>query len=109
MGAEHDADKELTAMKSDLSRASRIESAIRAHLAPQAMTLSDDSALHAGHAGSSGAGETHYRLRVVSPVFDGLSRVARQRLVHEALREEFATGLHALALDLKTPAEAEKS
>ena len=39
-------------------------------------------------------------------VFDGLSRVARQRLVYDALREEFDTGLHALTLDLKTSAEA---
>jgi stress-induced morphogen len=37
--------------------------------------------------------------------FEGLSRVARQRLVYDTLREEFDTGLHALTLVLKTPNE----
>ncbi len=44
-------------------------------------------------------------MMIVSPVFQGLSRVARSRAVHEALAEEFATGLHALSLKLSTPAE----
>jgi BolA protein len=43
---------------------------------------------------------------MVSDAFEGLSRVARQRLVMEALTEEFASGLHALSLDLKTPQES---
>jgi len=67
--------------------------------------LDDDSSKHAGHAGARPGGETHYRLRLVSTAFAGLSRVARQRLVYDALREEFDTGLHALSLDLKTPEE----
>ncbi len=70
------------------------------------MSLTDESAQHAGHAGARPGGETHYRLTLVSAAFDGLSRVARQRLVYGALREEFDTGLHALSLDLKTPSEA---
>jgi BolA protein len=67
--------------------------------------LADDSSKHEGHAGARPGGETHYRLRLVSTAFAGLSRVARQRLVYDALREEFDTGLHALSLDLKTPEE----
>lgn len=70
------------------------------------MSLVDESGKHAGHAGARPGGETHYRLTLVSTAFDGLSRVARQRLVYGALREEFDTGLHALSLDLKTPSEA---
>jgi BolA protein len=73
---------------------------------PSALALIDDSARHAGHAGARPGGETHYSLTLVSAAFEGLNRVARQRLVYDTLREEFATGLHALALDLKTPAEA---
>lgn len=68
--------------------------------------LEDESSRHAGHAGARPGGETHYRLIMAAAAFDGLSRVARQRLVYAALREEFDTGLHALSLDLKTPAEA---
>lgn len=79
---------------------------LQALFTPLAFELSDDSAKHAGHAGASPGGETHYRLRVVSTAFEGLSRVARQRLVYEALREEFDRGLHALSLELKTPSEA---
>ena len=69
----------------------------------------DESGLHEGHSGARPGGETHYRLRVVATAFEGLSRVARQRLVYDLLREEFDTGLHALALELKTPAEAQPS
>lgn len=57
--------------------------------------------MHAGHAGARPGGETHYHLVMHAEAFEGLSRVARQRLVYEALREEFDTGLHALSLDLK--------
>ncbi len=83
-----------------------MQSAISAHFAPHKLVIEDQSAQHAGHAGARPQGETHYRLALVSTAFEGLSRVARQRLVYHALREEFETGLHALSLDLKTPAEA---
>jgi BolA protein len=79
---------------------------LTAQFAPQKIVIEDQSSQHAGHAGAAPGGETHYRLTLVSTTFDGLSRVARQRLVYHALREEFETGLHALSLDLKTPAEA---
>lgn len=77
--------------------------------APHALAVEDQSALHAGHAGARPEGETHYRVALVSTAFEGLSRVARQRLIYQALGEEFETGLHALSLDLKTPAEADLS
>jgi BolA protein len=95
----------LTDEKKQL-RASRMEALLRARFAPRAFALVDESSLHAGHAGARPGGETHYRLRMVSTAFEGLSRVARQRLVYQALREEFDTGLHALSLDLKTETEA---
>lgn len=80
--------------------------ALQQRFTPVALELTDESANHAGHAGARPGGETHYRLRLVSDDFAGLSRVARQRLVYQALHEEFDTGLHALSLDLKTPDEA---
>ncbi|MES1200470.1 MAG: BolA family protein [Pseudomonadota bacterium] len=82
-----------------------MRSALEASLAPTTLDLTDESARHAGHAGASPEGETHFRLRLVSARFEGLSRVARQRLVNEALSAEFAGGLHALAMELKTPSE----
>ncbi|MDT7951952.1 MAG: BolA family protein [Acetobacteraceae bacterium] len=87
------------------NRVVRIEAALRAHLAPTILQIADDSAKHAGHAGARAGGETHYSVTVVSERFAGLNRVARHRLVNEALGAEFAAGLHALALTLKAPGE----
>lgn len=83
-----------------------MQTLLTAQFAPQKIVIEDQSALHAGHAGARPGGQTHYRLTLVSQAFEGLTRVARQRLVYHALREEFETGLHALSLDLKTPREA---
>lgn len=87
------------------SRAERIRTTLEAAFAPAEVTVTDDSARHAGHAGARPGGETHYSVAVVSPAFAGQSRVARSRAVHEALAGEFTTGLHALALRLQTPEE----
>lgn len=86
-------------------RADRIAAALTAAFPPAEVEVVDDSHRHAGHAGAAPGGETHYNVRVVSPAFAGLNRVARSRAVHEVLAAEFATGLHALALTLKTPEE----
>ncbi|MEZ5957737.1 MAG: BolA family protein [Hyphomonadaceae bacterium] len=95
----------MTEHKTHLSRASRIETQLRERLAPVHLVLTDQSASHAGHAGASPGGETHYHLTMHASAFEGLSRVARQRLIYDTLREEFDTGLHALSLVLKTPDE----
>ena len=88
-----------------MNRVARIETALREHLAPTILRIEDDSAKHAGHAGARAGGETHYSVLVVSERFSGLNRVARHRLVNAALGDEFASGLHALALTLKAPGE----
>ncbi len=64
--------------------------------------VEDDSALHAGHSGAQGGGG-HYRVLVVSPRFEGLSRVAAQRLVYQALGSLMATDIHALEMRTFTP------
>ncbi|HEX7687486.1 MAG TPA: BolA family protein [Burkholderiaceae bacterium] len=77
--------------------------ALQEALAPSALELVDDSAAHAGHAGArEGA---HYNLRIVSERFAGLARVARHRLVYDALRPWMADGVHALAIDARAPSE----
>lgn len=88
------------------NRAARIRSALLARLSPTSIEVEDESARHAGHAGAVAGGETHYNVLLVSAAFEGLGRVARHRLVNEALAEEFSGGLHALSLVLRTPAEA---
>jgi BolA protein len=73
-------------------------------LQPTALEVLDESAAHSGHAGghASGAG-THFRVRIASPGFAGLSRVAQHRLVYDALQEFTALGLHALAIETRLP------
>ena len=88
------------------TRAARIHAILEAAFAPAQVTVQDDSASHAGHAGARPGGETHYSVAVVSAAFAGQSRVARSRAVHDLLAGEFDSGLHALALRLMTPEEA---
>ncbi|WP_259781943.1 BolA family protein [Aestuariispira ectoiniformans] len=75
-------------------------------LSPAQLAVENESHLHAGHAGSPGTGSSHFRVVVVSDKFDGLNRVARQRLVYDLLKVEMAGPVHALALQTLTPAEA---
>ncbi len=84
------------------SRRERIEERLREALGAEHVEALDESRLHAGHAGARGS-ETHFRVTVVSSRFAGLSRVDAQRLVHGALADELAGGLHALSLRTLTP------
>ena len=47
----------------------------------------------------------HYRARIVSEVFRGLSRVRQHQLVHQALGGRVGGEIHALALETLAPAE----
>ena len=92
-------------MSKQPSRTERIRTLVSAALAPVLLEVQDDSAQHAGHAGAAPGGETHYSVLVVSDRFVGQDRVARHRMVNAALGDEFAQGLHALALTPRTPEE----
>ncbi len=76
------------------------------HSSPTALEVQDDSHLHAGHAGAREG--RHFTVRVVSAAFNGLSRVARHRLVYDAARTLIAEGIHALAIEARTPTEAQR-
>lgn len=92
-------------MSSQPNRSDRIRSLISNALDPALLVVHDDSSQHAGHSGAAPGGETHYSVLVVSDRFAGQGRVARHRLVNAAVEPEFAHGLHALALTLRTPDE----
>lgn len=77
---------------------------LQAAFAPVELDVRDDSEKHRGHGGWREGGETHFHVRIVSAAFDGMSRVARSRAVHAALKDEIAGGVHALSLDLSPPA-----
>ena len=69
-------------------------------LAPTQLEVFDESWKHEGHAGADGSGSgTHFRVRIASPLFAGRSRVARHRLVYDALQDFVDRGLHALAIE----------
>jgi BolA protein len=81
--------------------------------APERLAVVNESHLHAGHhhvesghhATFDGTGETHFRIRIVSPAFAGMSRIDRHRAVNLALADELKAGLHALAIEPAAPGE----
>ena len=85
--------------------ANAIDNKLRTRFAPTRLSIEDESARHRGHAGHREGGESHFRVEIVSATFEGKNRVMRHRLVYEALKDEFAAGLHALALTTLTPTE----
>lgn len=89
--------------------ATAIDNKLRAAFVPVRLVIEDESSKHHGHAGWREGGETHFRVEIVSSAFEGKTRVARQRLVYAALKEELDAGLHALAMETLTPAEDKKS
>jgi BolA protein len=81
--------------------AAEIEAVLRAGLAPEALEVVDDSHQHVGHAGAREG--RHFSVAITSARFEGLGRVARHRLVYDALVELMPRGIHALAIDARTP------
>lgn len=84
--------------------AAAVDACLREQLQPEVLQVRDDSAAHAGHAGAREG--SHLAVFIVSPRFAGLGRVARHRLVYDALRNLMPQGIHALAIDARAPGEA---
>ena len=78
----------------------RIEKKLKRNFSPDTLEVIDESDLHAGHSGSRPGGETHFRVKMTSRSFTGLSRVERQRAVHKVLETELRERVHALSLNL---------
>ena len=78
-----------------------ISSKLTERLNPSQLEVIDESAEHAGHVGANAVGfGSHVRVRIASPQFDGISRVAKHRLVYDATQNFIDDGLHALAIDI---------
>ncbi|PWV98119.1 BolA protein [Hoeflea marina] len=89
-----------------MTRQQRIETALQATFDPERLTVINESHLHAGHQPHfDGSGESHFRVRMQSAGFTGLSRIDRHRAVNAALKAEFDGGLHALAVEAAAPGE----
>lgn len=76
---------------------------------PVELDIADESALHTGHAGARPMGQTHFRVRIVSPRFEGLNLLERHRLVHGVLSDELISCIHALSLITLAPAESRET
>ncbi len=85
-----------------MTRTERIETRLREAFSPTHLEVRDDSERHRGHAGYQEGGESHFHVVIRSAVFEGQSRIARHRAVHEALGKELVSEIHALSLDLDT-------
>jgi BolA protein len=82
-----------------------ITNKLREAFTPESLDVTDESHLHEGHAGHRPGGETHFRVYIVSPVFQGKSRIERHRMINGALSAELAGSVHALAIHAQAPGE----
>jgi BolA protein len=73
-------------------------------LAPESISIEDESARHVGHAGAAGGGG-HYRVVLVSQRFAGQPLQARHRMVYEALGPLMHREIHALTISAYAPGE----
>lgn len=85
--------------------AERIRKKLGEAMSPDHLELVDESALHAGHAGSRPQGESHFRLMIVSGTFVDRGRLERQRMIYQTLSDLMATDIHALSIKALTPDE----
>ncbi len=82
-----------------------IENKLREALDPIHLDIIDDSARHAGHAGHTGAGESHYKIYIVSQDFENINRIERHRKIYTILSDELKSRVHALQLTTYTQSE----
>lgn len=92
----------------------KIREKLEEAFSPVELAVENESGKHKGHAGVEGSaghesGETHFRVRIVSNVFEGQSLVQRHQAIYAALKDELAGPVHSLAIKAFTPAEASRS
>ena len=81
------------------------EADLRSAFQPLQLKIEDESHLHAGHAGAASGGG-HFKLTIVAPEFEGMSKVARHRAIYAALNKHFPNAIHALTILAFTPSES---
>ena len=80
-----------------------IEQKLSRKFAPNHLEVIDESERHHGHSGWREGGQTHFRVRIATRQLAGQSRVAQHRAVMDELADEFAAGVHALAIEVFDP------
>ena len=72
---------------------------------PDRLEVTDQSHKHAGHAGATEAGESHFDVVITAAAFRGRSRVMRQRDIYSVLKDELAGPVHALSVKADAPGD----
>jgi len=85
-------------------RAATIEQLLEAAFAPTELLVKDQGHLHAGHAGAQ-EGKGHFEVKIVSDRFAGQSRIARHRMVYDALGSFIDSDIHALRINAVSPSD----
>ena len=85
--------------------AESLRAKLSAAFSPTSLTIDDESARHAGHAGAREGGESHFNVVIEAAAFEGVPRVQRQRLVYAAVAEELTGPVHALSVKALAPGE----
>lgn len=81
-----------------MTYAERMQQKLTEAFAPEALEIIDESEAHRGHGGYQEGGETHFKIVIKAAAFNGMSRVAQQRAVMAAVKQELDERVHALAL-----------
>jgi BolA protein len=79
-------------------RVDRIQALLESAFEPESLSVEDDSARHAGHAGAK-SGLGHFNVSIVSAHFNGMKMLARHRAVYAALDDMMQTDIHALSIE----------
>lgn len=87
-------------------RVERIRQRLQTALAPASLEVVDEGHMHIGHAGE---GEGHFRVCIVSAAFAGKNAITRHRMVYAAVDDLIGHGIHALAIEARTPDEVDPS
>lgn len=85
--------------------ARELEDILRKNFDCSHLEVINESHLHAGHAGSPGTGESHFKVIIASDAFQNQSKVERHKSVNKAIAPLFSNGLHALSLSVFTQKE----
>ena len=87
-----------------MDRVTTIRSKLQQALAPERLEITDDSHLHAGHAGAEG-GAGHFTVGIASSRFQNRSTLERHRMVYQAVSDMMPQEIHALSITARTPEE----
>jgi BolA protein len=97
--------KDQAVMPQTSSTRDLIHAALQDRFSPQRLEVIDESDLHIGHAGHTGAGNSHFKVIIISESFKGMQRLERHRKVYEALDHFLKNGVHALNIKAFAPDE----